>query len=132
MSLTAPAGTFSRSSKLPAIMSPGNQSLSSGQPLLPTGIFDCKPLGFIWAKFPEYYNEANTIMFDDLRRNYVMNKQNGLVIAPYKRAHTNRDTDKELLHLTQYLLCIAPLERLSDLNHRKWRQYIDRRGRHLL
>lgn len=96
------------------------------------GIFDCKPLGFIWAKFPEYYNEANTIMFDDLRRNYVMNKQNGLVIAPYKRAHTNRDTDKELLHLTQYLLCIAPLETLSDLNHRKWRQYIDRRGRHLL
>ena len=31
------------------------------------GVFDCKPLAFIWAKFPEHYNRANTIMFDDLR-----------------------------------------------------------------
>jgi hypothetical protein len=30
------------------------------------GVFDCKPLGFIWAKFPNNYTEANTIMFDDL------------------------------------------------------------------
>ncbi|KAK3166118.1 hypothetical protein QOZ80_1AG0041640 [Eleusine coracana subsp. coracana] len=40
--------------------------------------FDCKPLGVIWAQFPEYYNEKNTIMFDDLRRNFVMNPQNEL------------------------------------------------------
>uniref|UniRef100_A0A0D9V8G8 protein-serine/threonine phosphatase n=1 Tax=Leersia perrieri TaxID=77586 RepID=A0A0D9V8G8_9ORYZ len=40
--------------------------------------FDCKPLGVIWAQFPEYYNETNTIMFDDLRRNFVMNPQNEL------------------------------------------------------
>lgn len=26
------------------------------------GVFDCKPLAFIWAKFPEFYNESNTIM----------------------------------------------------------------------
>ncbi len=34
------------------------------------GVFDCKPLAFIWQKFPEHYNEHNTIMMDDLRRNY--------------------------------------------------------------
>ncbi|KAK9830125.1 hypothetical protein WJX72_009902 [[Myrmecia] bisecta] len=49
------------------------------------GLFDCKPLAFIWAKFPEVYNRDNTIMFDDLRRNYVMNRQNGLVIRPYHK-----------------------------------------------
>ena len=31
------------------------------------GVFDCKPLGFLWAKFPGNYNADNTIMFDDLR-----------------------------------------------------------------
>jgi ubiquitin-like domain-containing CTD phosphatase 1 len=30
-------------------------------------VFDCKPLAFIWAKFPEHYDEHNTIMMDDLR-----------------------------------------------------------------
>ena len=30
------------------------------------GVFDCKPLAFIWAKFQEY-NESNTVMLDDLR-----------------------------------------------------------------
>lgn len=31
------------------------------------GVFDCKPLAFLWAKFPDFYNADNTIMFDDLR-----------------------------------------------------------------
>jgi ubiquitin-like domain-containing CTD phosphatase 1 len=31
------------------------------------GVFDCKPLAFIWAKFPEQYTEENTVMLDDLR-----------------------------------------------------------------
>lgn len=31
------------------------------------GVFNCKPLAFIWAKFPEHYNEHNTVMLDDLR-----------------------------------------------------------------
>ncbi len=50
------------------------------------GLFDCKPLPLLWAKFPENYNEHNTVMLDDLARNYVFNKQNGLVIRPYRRA----------------------------------------------
>lgn len=51
------------------------------------GLFDCKPLALIWAKFPEQYGPHNTIMLDDLRRNYVLNKQQGLVIRPFKKVH---------------------------------------------
>ncbi|GBG84070.1 hypothetical protein CBR_g37945 [Chara braunii] len=63
-------------------------------------VFDCKPLAVIWAKFPEYYHEGNTVMFDDLRRNFVMNPKNGLVIRPFRKAHLNRDNDRELVALT--------------------------------
>lgn len=88
------------------------------------GVFDCKPLAFIWAKFPDHYNSTNTIMFDDLRRNYILNRQNGLVIRPYRKAHLNRHTDQELKYLTRYLLAIADLRDLSHLDHRSWEQYI--------
>ncbi|KAG6543997.1 hypothetical protein Mapa_014621 [Marchantia paleacea] len=88
------------------------------------GVFDCKPLGIIWAKCPEYH-PGNTIMFDDLKRNFVMNPQNGLVIKPYRKAHLNRATDKELVGLTEYLLSIAELEDLSHLDHRRWYEYIE-------
>ena len=74
------------------------------------GLFDCKPLGWLWAKFDGRYNEKNTIMFDDLRRNFVMNPSNGLKIRPFRKAHMNRDTDRELLDLTKYLLAIAKVE----------------------
>mmetsp|Transcript_47453 Transcript_47453/g.152013 ORF Transcript_47453/g.152013 Transcript_47453/m.152013 type:complete len:313 (-) Transcript_47453:150-1088(-) len=87
------------------------------------GVFDCKPLQFIWSKYPEHYSSANTIMFDDLRRNFVMNPQNGLKIRPFRKAHLNRETDKELLHLTRYLLAISKLEDLSPLNHKRWESF---------
>ncbi|KIZ06716.1 ubiquitin-like domain containing CTD phosphatase 1 [Monoraphidium neglectum] len=102
------------------------------------GVFDCKPLGFIWAKFPDHYNAENTVMLDDLRqgracawRNFVMNKQQGLVIRPFKRAHMNRDKasllgDNELLHLSHYLCLVGPLPSLADLNHRKWESYLQK------
>jgi ubiquitin-like domain-containing CTD phosphatase 1 len=41
--------------------------------------FQVKPLGVIWRKF-EQYSKDNTIMFDDLRRNFLMNPANGLKI----------------------------------------------------
>ena len=41
-----------------------------------------KPLGVIWGKFEEY-SSKNTIMFDDLRRNFLMNPQNGLKVNMY-------------------------------------------------
>ncbi|KAL5787316.1 hypothetical protein ACOSP7_004265 [Xanthoceras sorbifolium] len=97
------------------------------------GIFDCKPLGMIWAQFPEFYSSKNTIMFDDLRRNFVMNPQNGLTIRPFKKAHANRDSDQELVKLTQYLLAIAELDDLSTLNHNSWELFTEdnaKRRRH--
>ncbi|PIM98370.1 TFIIF-interacting CTD phosphatase, including NLI-interacting factor [Handroanthus impetiginosus] len=87
------------------------------------GVFDCKPLGLIWAHFPEYYSAKNTIMFDDLRRNFVMNPQNGLTIKPFRKAHANRNSDQELVKLTQYLLAIAELDDLSSLDHRNWESF---------
>ncbi|CAN1288323.1 Ubiquitin-like domain-containing CTD phosphatase, partial [Linum perenne] len=78
------------------------------------GIFDCKPLG-----------PKNTIMFDDLRRNFVMNPQNGLTIKPFRKAHANRDSDQELVKLTEYLLAIAELDDISKLDHSKWKYYAE-------
>ncbi|KAL5562861.1 hypothetical protein UlMin_032608 [Ulmus minor] len=97
------------------------------------GIFDCKPLGLIWDQFPEFYSSKNTIMFDDLRRNFVMNPQNGLIIKPFKKAHQNREGDQELVKLTQYLLAIAELDDLSTLDHNKWQLFVEdnpKRRRH--
>jgi len=73
-------------------------------------------------------------MFDDLRRNFVMNPQNGLIIRPFRKAHANRDSDQELVKLTQYLLAIAELDDLSVLDHRSWESYIEdgvKRRRHV-
>ncbi|KAK6156995.1 hypothetical protein DH2020_011243 [Rehmannia glutinosa] len=70
-----------------------------------------------------YYSAKNTIMFDDLRRNFVMNPQNGLIIKPFKRAHANRNSDQELVKLTQYLLTIAELNDLSSLDHKNWEAF---------
>lgn len=81
----------------------------------------CKPLGVIWGKFPQY-NSTNTIMFDDIRRNFLMNPQNGLRIEPFKESYKNRATDKELYYLAKYLRLIAEMNDLSSLNHKHWRQ----------
>jgi ubiquitin-like domain-containing CTD phosphatase 1 len=57
-----------------------------------------------------------------------MNKQNGLVIRPYKKAHLTRNSDRELLHLTHYLTLIGPLDKLSHLDHRRWERYLAKHG----
>nr|CAG4641056.1 EOG090X0A5K [Eulimnadia texana] len=82
-----------------------------------------KPLGFVWGKFPDVYTSRNTIMFDDIRRNFLLNPQNGLRIRPFREAHVNRSKDCELLHLARYLKNIARLEDLSELNHRDWEKH---------
>jgi len=86
------------------------------------GLVDVKPLGVIWGKYPQY-SAQNTIMFDDLRRNFLMNPQNGLKIRPFREAHKNRSTDNELVGLAKYLSLIAKLEDLSDLRHSRWERY---------
>lgn len=81
----------------------------------------------------QFYSSKNTIMFDDLRRNFVMNPQNGLAIKPFRKAHANRDSNQELVKLTQYLLAIADLDDLSNLDHGRWEFYIEdntKRRRH--
>jgi ubiquitin-like domain-containing CTD phosphatase 1 len=83
-----------------------------------------KPLGVIWGKFPEFYNAKNTIMFDDIRRNFLMNPQNGLRIKAFREAHKNREKDRELLRLSRYLKVIAGYDDLSHLDHRHWKTFI--------
>jgi ubiquitin-like domain-containing CTD phosphatase 1 len=88
-----------------------------------SAVVKCKPLGVLWQKYPEHYRPSNTIMFDDLGRNFVMNPQNGLKIAPFKHALVNRD-DNELLLLRHYLLEIIKLGDFSKLRHSRWRRFL--------
>ncbi|XP_027201980.1 ubiquitin-like domain-containing C-terminal domain phosphatase 1 [Dermatophagoides pteronyssinus] len=87
------------------------------------GVINVKPLGVIWGKFQQY-NARNTIMFDDLRRNFLMNPQNGLKIKAFREAYKNKSKDKELLHLAQYLKIISLLDDFSSLNHDNWHKMI--------
>uniref|UniRef100_A0A8C7QK85 Ubiquitin-like domain-containing CTD phosphatase 1 n=1 Tax=Oncorhynchus mykiss TaxID=8022 RepID=A0A8C7QK85_ONCMY len=87
------------------------------------GVVEVKPLGVIWGKYSEFYSKRNTIMFDDIGRNFLMNPQNGLKIRPFMKAHLNREKDKELFKLSQYLKEIAKLEDFSGLNHKHWERY---------
>ena len=57
-----------------------------------------------------------------------MNKQQGLVIRPFKRAHLNRDTDDELLRLGHYLCLIGERASLADLDHRRWERHLAKYG----
>ncbi|BHF58916.1 Ubiquitin-like domain-containing CTD phosphatase 1 [Sparganum proliferum] len=95
------------------------------------GVKEVKPLAVIWNRFP-CYGPQNTIMFDDVRRNFAMNPQSGLRIHSYRDAHVNYATDKELLYLADYLDLIALLEPdFTKLNHHKWSAYVERNRRHL-
>ncbi|XP_076759108.1 ubiquitin-like domain-containing C-terminal domain phosphatase 1 [Xylocopa sonorina] len=87
------------------------------------GTIKAKPLAIIWGKFKQF-SAKNTIMFDDIRRNFIMNPQSGLKIKPFKHAHITRRKDKELLKLSQYLKLIAKVDDFQTLNHRKWQEYI--------
>jgi ubiquitin-like domain-containing CTD phosphatase 1 len=66
------------------------------------GVVEVKPLGVIWGRFTQWGPE-NTIMFDDLRRNFLMNPQSGLKIRPFKNAPTSGFKDRELKRLSRYL-----------------------------
>ncbi len=84
-------------------------------------------------------------MFDDIGRNFLMNPQNGLKVGgwhhcscqsytcillklivflcqirPFMKAHLNREKDRELYKLAQYLKEIAKLDDFSGLNHKHW------------
>lgn len=86
------------------------------------GVVGVKPLGIIWGKYKQF-SAKNTIMFDDIRRNFIMNPQSGLRIRPFRHAHTTRNKDRELLKLSKYLELIAKVDDFQTLNHRKWEEY---------
>ncbi|XP_011497075.1 PREDICTED: ubiquitin-like domain-containing CTD phosphatase 1 [Ceratosolen solmsi marchali] len=92
------------------------------------GVVDVKPLGIIWGKYKQF-SAKNTIMFDDIRRNFIMNPQSGLRIRAFKQAHLNRHKDRELLKLSKYLESIASLEDFQILNHRKWEEYRSKKSK---
>lgn len=91
------------------------------------GVVEVKPLGVIWGKYSEFYNRKNTIMFDDIGRNFLMNPQNGLKIRPFIKAHLNREKDKELYKLSLYLKEIVKLDDFSGLNHKHWERYLSKK-----
>lgn len=66
-------------------------------------------------------------MFDDIRRNFLMNPSNGLRIRAFRQAHVNRSSDKELLKLAKYLKEIATVEDLCTLNHRNWEKLVTKK-----
>ncbi|CAL6430474.1 unnamed protein product [Bathycoccus prasinos] len=92
------------------------------------GIFNCKPLGWIWAQpwsQERGYDSSNTIMFDDLRRNFAMNPSSGLKIKPFRNAYTSRATDNELKKLKVYVDIIARENvDFKTLDHKKWERYV--------
>lgn len=92
------------------------------------GVVNVKPLGIIWGRYKQF-SPKNTIMLDDIRRNFIMNPQSGLRIKPFREAHLNRDTDKELLKLSDYLELIAKVDDFQTLNHRKWEEYRSKKHR---
>jgi len=92
------------------------------------GTYDCKPLQVLWAKFPGVYTPGNTVMLDDLRRNFVLNPQNGLTIRPFRHCHTRGQGDKELVGLADYLELVGARETLADLDHARWERYLTKRA----
>ena len=96
------------------------------------GVVNCKPLAFIWDHpvFKGHYGAHNTIMFDDISRNFLMNPGNGLKIRPFKNAHQLRHTDTELQKLSDYLELISSLtaDDFSSLRHRRWERFLEKRA----
>lgn len=84
------------------------------------GVVDVKPLSVIWGKF-EQFSSKNTLMIDDIRRNFIMNPNNGLRIKPFRNAHLTREKDQELLKLSVYLKNLAETcDDFASVNHRQW------------
>ena len=82
-----------------------------------------KPLQVLWSRYPRY-SPKNTIMFDDIERNFAFNPQTGLRIKPYRDSAIARHTDRELFELKDYLLLIASLPDFTVLDHKRWREYV--------
>lgn len=94
------------------------------------GRVDAKPLGVLFS-LPEFagrVHPARTIMFDDLRRNFVCNPFNGLRIRACRNLPSIRDSDTELAALSVYLELLLQ-EQAEDIRdrhkHRGWRKLVE-------
>lgn len=92
------------------------------------GRVDIKPLPVLWDLFRPDMHPDTTVMIDDLRRNFLANPQQGLRIKACRDLPNTRHTDTELVFLARYFASIAELDSYADLNHRKWRKYLVKRG----
>eukprot|EP00735_Rhodelphis_limneticus_P004638 TRINITY_DN16255_c0_g1::TRINITY_DN16255_c0_g1_i1::g.3152::m.3152 TRINITY_DN16255_c0_g1::TRINITY_DN16255_c0_g1_i1::g.3152 ORF type:complete len:401 (+),score=47.87,sp/Q5ZJJ8/UBCP1_CHICK/54.92/8e-103,NIF/PF03031.13/3.4e+03,NIF/PF03031.13/1.3e-23,ubiquitin/PF00240.18/2e-06 TRINITY_DN16255_c0_g1_i1:16-1218(+) len=95
------------------------------------GVVNCKPLGVLWGLLKPHYHEKNTICVDDLKRNFLMNPQNGLRIRPCRNLPLTMAQDRELQGLSQYLVLVAEMADFSELNHSHWEDYVAKRIRAL-
>lgn len=77
--------------------------------------------------FSAFYGPKNTIMFDDVQRNFIMNPKNGLKIKAYRNAHENSATDRELVKLSDYLEAIYDEMDFSRLNMNDWKNYLKKK-----
>ena len=58
----------------------------------------------------------------------MLNPQNGLVIRPFRHAHTKGRADRELYGLADYLELAGARPTLSDLDHGRWERYLGKRA----
>ncbi len=86
--------------------------------------FDCKPLQVLWNRFNDHYHPSTTVMFDDLRRNFILNKKQGLVIKPFRRATTSGRSDEEFLRLKPYMAVLAEMDSFDDMDHDNWKRFL--------
>lgn len=53
-----------------------------------------KPLHIIWSKCGHIWNKHNTVHVDDMERNFVLNKQSGVLVTPfYRNGYINAKND---------------------------------------
>lgn len=81
-----------------------------------------KPLSLIWNKYKQY-SSMNTIMVDDVSKNFILNQQSGLWIKPFNKSHVKKHKDRELLKISDYLEFIAQVKNFQTLDHNEWEKY---------
>lgn len=87
-------------------------------------VFDCKPLHVLWERYKDFYSPATTIMLDDLRRNFILNPQHGLVIKPFRKSTSSGKHDSEFSKLQRYFDLLCTLQSFENLDHDGWKKTI--------
>eukprot|EP01135_Chromosphaera_perkinsii_P002876 Nk52_evm31s229 gene=Nk52_evmTU31s229 len=72
------------------------------------------------------YNRRNTLLVDDISRNFMTNPHNGIKMPPYKKSTLpTAKPDRELLYLRKYLIeHVSPVADVRKLRHSHWRKKV--------